>query len=99
MGNKEWNICHISGDIAACDPGCNSYSHYPKSYQREELKVGMNLCRYNENLPTISVTKIMPEYIEVTCSGKEYKLSIGDKLKTPKKGLSYAYSEAEVWLE
>lgn len=99
MENKEWRVCHISGDITSCDPGCNRSFSYPKSYQREELKVGMNLCRYNEDLPTITVTKIMPEYIEVTCSGREYKLSIGDKLRTPKKGLSYAYSEADVWLE
>lgn len=97
--NKEWSICYVSGGVTTCDPGCNRYYPYSKSYKREEILKGMNLCEYNEDLPTIKVKSIKPDCIEVMVGGVARKLTIGQKIEAPIKGLSYAYSDATIWIE
>lgn len=99
MEKKVWKICHVDGDITACDPGCLTTSVYTKIYQRKELKRGMNLTAYNEDLPPVKVREIGDDFLTVTFSGKQHKLTTGSRIQTPRKGLSYAYSEATIYLK
>lgn len=99
METKSWTKCHIDGYIVACDPGNNNLSYYPADYTRGELKVGMNLCAHDKDLPKVIVKKIADNSIVVRCSNSNHTITIGEEFYSPRKGLSYAYSEAIISLE
>lgn len=94
-----WDTCYVSGTITACDPGCNHSTHFPKSYRRDEIKIGKNLCSYNSYLPAVTVQAIHDDHIVVGSMGARKELYPGQHFFSPKKGLSYAYSEAIVSIE
>ncbi|MBQ1202097.1 MAG: hypothetical protein IIX59_09005, partial [Alistipes sp.] len=95
----EWSVCHISGCTVACDPGCQTITPYPKSYTREQIKVGMNLTGYCEYLIKVKVKEIGPNYLTLQYSGANHILVTGARLETPRQPLSYAYSEVDIRLE
>ena len=99
MENKEWSKCHVSGSVTTCDPGQTRDYIYPKSYSREEITINKDICGHHEHLPCVVVKEIGPDFIEIEFSGKRHKLTIGKRVETPKKGLSYAYSQAIISLE
>lgn len=95
---KIWNALNVSGYITACDPGRQTTSGSHKSYSKNELRKGMNLCAYDESLPEVRLQEIYDEYVVVSFSGSRHKVEIGHSAHTPEKGLSYAYSEASISL-
>lgn len=96
---KRWEYCYITGYIVACDPGCQNLSYYPNRYKRSEMKEGMDLCAYQEHLPKVILKSMGENFIEVTFSGMKHKILNGETKYTPKKGLSYAYSEAIISID
>lgn len=104
MTNKEleipdWETCRVSGYIVACDPGHQNLSHDPKVYRKDQLKVGMNLCDYNEHLPVVRVRQICDDRLVVQAEGVTLDVRPDKNGYTPKKGLSYAYSDATISIE
>lgn len=101
MGNikKKWKVCEVHGYITAVDPGCLNTSSYNKTYMREEMKVGMDLCRYNKNLPDVILQTITDDYIIICAEGTNIKIEADGQGYTPKHGLSYAYSDATIKLK
>lgn len=95
----EWSACHISGYTIACDPGCQTITPYPKTYTREQIKVGMNLTGYCEYLIKVKVKEIGPNYLTLQYSGTNHILTTGARLETPRQPLNYAYSEVDIRLE
>ena len=98
MENKNWTICKVCGYVVACDPGIQNFSSYPRVIKRKDLKVGMNLCSHNEDLPVVTVRSIHEDHIVLNFFGSNHRLYAGDTIYTPHKGLSYAYSEANIKL-
>lgn len=99
MEKTSWNVCNINGWVTASDPGRLTSTPYHKVYRREEIRRGMNLTHYCEYLPQVKVAEIGPDFLVVAFSGRRYKLLPGEHVDTPRKGLSYAYSEATIYLE
>lgn len=99
METKHWNVCLINGYITACDPGQLTTSSYNKRYTRQELSRKMNLTGYCEHLPKIVVCEIGDDFLTVSISGQRHKVHTGGHVDTPRKGLSYAYSEATLYLK
>lgn len=97
--NDKWEFCEVIGYITVSDPGSNNFTTYYRKYRRDEIKPGMNLCAYNKDLPIVKVKSVNDEALVVTwMGGATHTLHLGDEAYTPKKGLSYAYSEAEIRL-
>ena len=99
MANKVWNECLVSGIITACDPGRNTCSGSSRRYTREDLTVGMNLCRYDDSLPEVIVRSIGLESLMVKIDGRSYTVTTGGRIDSDRKPLSYAYSEVSIFLE
>ena len=99
MANKVWSECRVSGTITACDPGRNTCSGSSRSYKREDLMVGMNLCRYDDSLPEVIVRSIGLDSLMVKIEGRSYTVTTGGRIESDRKPLSYAYSEVSITLE
>ena len=95
----KWEMCKVRGWISAVDPGCVSSECYPKEYRRDELSKGLNLSSHNEYLPSVVVKEIGEDYIVLFAGGQRHTIYTGESYTTPKKGLSYAYSEVDVRIE
>ena len=95
---ERWEKCTVNGWITACDPGRNRTSGYHRTYKREEIETGMNLCRYEDNLPSAVVNEIADDYIVVHVDGAKRTIYTGGRYSSNKKGLNYAYSEVDVYL-
>lgn len=95
----EWSVCHISGCTVACDPGIQTITPYPKTYTREQIKVGMNLTGYCEYLIKVKVKEIGPNFLTLQHSGANHILTTDGCLETPRQPLDYAYSEVEIRLK
>ena len=98
MEKKHWKTCNVNGWITASDPGQLTSTPYHRAYRREEIRRGMNLthCEY---LPEVRVAEVGPDFLVVAFSGRRHKILPGDHVDTPRKGLSYAYSEATIYLD
>ncbi len=96
--NVRWEKCTVNGWITACDPGCNRTSGYHRTYKREEINEGMDLCYYEGNLPSVVVKEIADDYIVVHVDGAKRTIYTGGYYSSNKKGLNYAYSEVDVYL-
>lgn len=99
MADKVWNECRVAGTITACDPGRLTCSGSSRSYSRDELSVGMNLCAFDDNLPSAVVRSVGFDNITVRIEGRTYKVTTGGRVDSPRKGLSYAYSEVSIYLK
>ena len=99
MEKTSWKVCNINGWVTACDPGRLTSTPYHKSYRREELSRGMNLTAYCEDLPDVKVREIGTDFLTVAFSGRQHKIPTGGHIDTPRKGLSYAYSEATIYVK
>lgn len=99
MKKKTWNVCQVNGYITASDPGRLNTSCSHKTYKRTELKRGMNLCAYDDDLPTVILKEIGEDCIVVNHDGGSHKVEIGKPVETPRKGLSYAWSDATISID
>ena len=101
MGNirKTWKVCEVKGYITAVDPGRLYTTGSHKSYMKHELYKGMNLCEYNDDLPVVRLKQVTDEYIVINTGGPDQKLVVGERIETPRHGLSYAYSDATIRLK
>ncbi len=95
----KWNICKVRGCVTAVDPGCLSSTPFPKDYQRKDVKVGMNLAHHESDLPAVVVRAVGEDYIKVYCQGQTATIYTGAFYRSPRKGLSYAYSDVDIKLE
>mgnify|MGYP003300612939 CR=1 FL=1 len=99
----KWEICKVRGWISAVDPGCVSSECYPKVYNRDELWKGQNLSAHNEYLngylPSVVVKEIAEDHIVLFAGGQRHTIYTGETYTTPRKGLSYAYSEVDVRID
>lgn len=95
---KKWEICKVNGYITAVDPGRLYTTGSCKEYKRGELRIGMNLCKYNSDLPTVILTAIAEDHIVISMEGKIARVELGKSVETPRHGLSYAYSDATIRL-
>ena len=94
-----WEICKVRGWITAVDSGHLSSECYPKEYKRNDLRKGMDLSSHNEYLPSVVVREIAEDHIVLFAGGQRHTIYTGESYTTPKKGLSYAYSEVDVSIE
>ena len=99
MKKKTWNVCQVNGYITASDPGRLTTSCSHKTYKKSELWRGMNLCGYDEDLPKVILKEIGEDYIVVNNEGCSCKVEIGKHVETPRKGLSYAWSDASISID
>lgn len=99
MKKKTWNVCQVNGYITASDPGRLNTSCSHKTYKKSELWIGMNLCAYDEYLPKVILKEIDDDYIGVNHEGGSHKVEIGKSVETPRKGLSYAWSDATISID
>ena len=98
-----WEICIVGGWITAVDPGCLCSASYPMEFRRDELRKGQNLSAHNEYLneylPSVVVKEIAEDHIVLFAGGQRHTIYTGETYTTPRKGLSYAYSEVDVRIE
>lgn len=99
MKKKTWNVCQVNGYITASDPGLLNTSCSHKTHKKSELWIGMNLCAYDEYLPKVILKEIDDDYIVVNHEGGSHKVEIGKSVETPRKGLSYAWSDATISID
>lgn len=99
MKKKTWNVCQVNGYITASDPGRLNTSCSHKTHKKSELWIGMNLCAYDEYLPKVILKEIDDDYIVVNHEGGSHKVEIGKSVETPRKGLSYAWSDATISID
>ena len=59
----------------------------------------MNLCCYKDNLPSVYVEEIADDHIVVHVDGAKRTIYTGGGYSSNKKGLNYAYSEVDVYLD
>ncbi|MBR5476853.1 MAG: hypothetical protein IKV19_00205 [Bacteroidaceae bacterium] len=96
---ERWEVCKVRGWISAVDPGCVSSECYPKVYNRDELWKGQNLSAHNEYLPSVVLKEIAEDHIVLFAGGQRHTIYTGETYTTPRKGLSYAYSEVDVRID
>ena len=96
---ERWERCTVNGWITACDPGRQTTSGYHRTYNREEVTEGMNLCYYEGNLPSVYVKEIADDHIVVHVDGAERLIYTCGRYSSDRKGLNYAYSEVDVFLD
>ena len=96
---RRWEVCKVRGWISAMDPGRVSSECYPKVYKRDELRKGQNISSHNEHLPSVVVEEIAEDHIVLFTGGQRHTIYTGETYTTPRKGLSYAYSEVDVRIE
>jgi hypothetical protein len=53
----------------------------------------------NEHLPSVVVKEIAEDHIVLFAGGQRHTIYTGETYTTPRKGLSYAYSEVDVRIE
>ena len=75
MKKKTWNVCQVNGYITASDPGRLNTSCSHKTHKKSELWIGMNLCAYDDDLPTVILKEIGEDCIVVNHDGGSHKVA------------------------
>lgn len=95
----KWECCRVCGSVDCVNSGFVSSDSYLKQYRRRELKVGMNIAGHCSDLPVVKVIGISDDSLTVTSEGVTKTIYTGGFYRSPRKGLSYAYSDVTIKLE
>ena len=96
---SRWSKCKVNGTIVACDPGIQTYSDFPTSHSRFQMKRGMNLLAGQYSyLPALKVSSIGEDHLFVVWDNTQYRVEMDKPTTTHNVGLSYAYAYAKIEL-
>ena len=95
----KWAVCRVLGSVSTVNSGFISSSPSTRELKRREIKVGMNLASHDTDLPAVVVKGIGEDFLVVHSGGVTATVYTGGFYRSPRKGLSYAFSDVNICLK